>query len=435
VGNNLQAAQYVSPEICSINGPQKLSVSRSELINFIQSLGYKSDKEGICFGLGMMAIQAILCDDLQTYAYRLNRIAILINLSKQPESDRNLMLSLDEKNELILAVENDVDLHAFLNGVDLHHNSADYPHLLSDSYDALGHKPLEKHLARIAPIIAPCQLQEEGGIAIAKDFTRIYDNTDTFELFLNQLENLFQEDEPSAIGLFTYNHMLAISYNGKSINGKSTWIIIDHGWVCIYYKETLAKYIYAVTAPNYNQTPCRPIRIVIFSNASDIQPLRAILNYRYPNLLDIPPLSEAQLKLVNDPLYQLLMLDNEVDLGMFQSALQQGMVLAVQNKDFSVFWKCFIRDSHIRAIDFVRIIIETVGIACLEQTDLSGQTCLLAAVEANKIPFVKLLLKAGAKHDHQDQNGKTPLEIALEKLSRACTTTLLATTRSSKSMV
>ncbi len=410
INNNHQAMKDVPRDISS------LYRAKDQLLVFIQALGYKNDLEGLCYGFAMMAVQAILCDDFDTFAFRLDKIAILINKYKQMVSEADFQ-ELVKKDAS--ALKKDSDLVAFLDGVALYQEANKYPDLFENS------KPrTQMKWAEITePLLRPSQLELRGGSNSVERFVRIY-TVDELALHLKKLKNLFQKDLSCAITLAGGDHILTIAYDLK----ESSWVIINDAVIIKWPNEVedlLAEHIHDRLTPDKDsdedldaKTNLCAITTTLFTTKDQSPSLRNILERDCPDLLDIPKLSEEKCAFARDSFFFANIIRNE-DFPMLKAALEQGIIFSASDrlgeKITSQYWdtiaKTYLKD---RNPAFASLIIDTMGIAFVDKKDRREDTFLLAAVQNNDIPIVKLLLAAGANLNQTNSDGKTPLDIALD---------------------
>ncbi len=402
--------EVVAPIFENIHRYRAPEMTGSELISFIQALGYKSSEGGICCGLALMAIQAILCNDFDTYEFRLQRIATLIDKYKEMSGNQDF-LELVKKDASIL--KKDYDLVAFFDGIELYQNSGLYSHLFENPLSDIKYKDF---LNTVVPITSPGILQAKGGIDIAEQFIRIYDTKD-LKLHLKKLKNLFKESASCPIALSGNGHVIVVTYDVK----KSSWTVIDHGHITkSLSSDKLASYVYRALTPSSKlgkKTNLCAITTMLFTTKDQSQSLQKILESHSPDLLDIPQFSKEKLAFASrDEFCRDVISYN--DLTMFKAMLEQGVLFSASDKldktIISCFWHFFVevvlKDKNPA---FTSLIVDTMGIAFVEKKDSNGDSFLLAAIKDNNIPIVEVLLKAGANLNQRDLSGKTPLQIAL----------------------
>ena len=398
------AAIHNNPEAIVYASIKLLKKNDMDLISFIQALGYTSNRIGICCGLGLMAIQALLCDDFATYESRLNKITVLIQKYKQM-SDKGNFLELVKKDAL--SIQKDSDLVAFFDGIEICQKARDYPHLFEDPLCEAIHT---NFLNSVIPLIGPVQLKEKGGVDMLEHFVRIYD-TKELALHLKQLEPLGQAGIPCAIGLNGRDHALVIAYDMQD----SSWVLIEHGRIYrLLNEDALAQRIHHSLIPGFNprrKADLCAITTSICTTKDQSASLQKVLDRDCSGLLNIPALSDEKKQFAGDLLFLLEVIHND-DLAMFKAALEQGAVFDTTLPPN--FWNMLMAVLQNANPAFPTFIIEKLGRSLIDKQDGAGNTFLLAATEANNIPLVQLLLKAGANLNQKNSDGETPLEIALD---------------------
>src|SRR5437899_1539038 len=110
-------------------------MSQNWLIDRMQLAGYKFSKEGLCFGLAHMGMQAFLTHDLATFDQHLKHINE-IPLNKFVD----IFDYLKEK-QIVDPDTRMLDILPFLDGINLYQSPDLYPHLFDK-----GQLPLQKSL-------------------------------------------------------------------------------------------------------------------------------------------------------------------------------------------------------------------------------------------------------------------------------------------------
>lgn len=132
----------------------------------MKELGYRSDAEGICHGIVLMAIQACVTNSIDDFNQQLEFIKIHPHLKKAN-------IRLDQPM---------LDVLAFLDGIDLHHNPEHYLHVF-------GHPLNQFHTEAIAEYTASKQLIEMGGLHKAMLWPGIY-TTQELNRYFKELDSI-----------------------------------------------------------------------------------------------------------------------------------------------------------------------------------------------------------------------------------------------------
>jgi len=107
---NLANSFRKAPRSTVFYGPAEMS----GIIRIMEFLGYRSDKNGVCYGVAGMAVQAALRRDVRTFSTRLLKIRNGQYDDLVEKKNKGCQLSQEEEGELS-------DLLAFLDGVQIFH--------------------------------------------------------------------------------------------------------------------------------------------------------------------------------------------------------------------------------------------------------------------------------------------------------------------------
>ncbi len=377
-----------------------------------EALGHSGKRTDLRVGLALIAIRDILSNNFGTYESTLKQLSILIHEVK-PHARKDIFLEKLSKKAFI----------HFFDDLELYQKSG----MSLDLSKALL-KDMLHHFASNLEYDSPV-LQAQGGIDIPATFLRIYDIKE-LELHFKILKNLFKKEIPCAITLSTpygpYNQPygeygeLVITYDLKT----SSWTVIDHGHITKSLSEnSLAHYVHGAISffnkfrykPQGHESLCTIITNVCTTKDKSAS-LQKILERDCSDLLATPNLSKQKLVVALENISLLRMIFND-DLPMFQAVLEQGGIPSIEklNKIFDSYsWNELVLILKNKNPAFASLIIKQIRDAFVDKKDKEGNTFLFAAVEANDIPLVKLLLEKGAYPNQRNSNEKTPLDIALD---------------------
>lgn len=200
------------------------------IIECMISMGYLSDVNGICWGLGMLAAQAIIAeaisaDQIKTFN---ERIALIKSLSKDVFNKK----SVDETfAKLIEKARNDKDfkrmsllqsIKPFFDSIDIHHTPDFYTRVFPK--DAI---PTFQDPACTLPLLSPVILDKWGGIVQSNIFSTILDYktlTNFFKTLGEMLVGLPNELKTSiAFSISIDDHVLVAGFHPI----KKTWYLFN----------------------------------------------------------------------------------------------------------------------------------------------------------------------------------------------------------------
>ena len=185
------------------------------LMDRIEALGYKiEDRQGVCYGLTNMAIQAWLSGNFHTFEERLNffyntPIETLQEIAKLSGSD---------------VTQSVVDFRAFAEGVMLYQTPYAHPELFDEKS-----KPTKQQDHRLVePILRSREFEKLGGLDELKSFSGIYsldELTNYFKLLSESFAGPPKLQHPIALSLMSFGHSIGVAYNPNDEN--HPWVLID----------------------------------------------------------------------------------------------------------------------------------------------------------------------------------------------------------------
>ncbi len=178
--------------------------SHRTFIDILNSLGYKTKYEGVCFGLAMMGIQALLLKDMDSFEKRIRKLSLLIY-----EHD------LENLKEII---EKDFNLLPFFEGVKL------YAEAHQDHADLFSVKLEYQRLniRHVSNLLLPKAPHKNEGLYLIKDYTKDY-TLESLKQHLVDLKKEAQINQPLAILAMGSGHALGIGYD----RSQDVWFFMD----------------------------------------------------------------------------------------------------------------------------------------------------------------------------------------------------------------
>ncbi len=172
-------------------------IKHIDLIRYMKGLNYKSSEIGICFGVAHMAMQAILAGDYQRFNAR------LADINERPENPSP-------------------DIRAFLDGIEIYHNSRYYKHL-----SETGTVTEAQNSALALTLVQPTSIEKKGGIESMVSFSGAYASrselTEHFKIFRAALLSEPELKSPVAFILNDANHAIAVGFDPT----KNKWLLAD----------------------------------------------------------------------------------------------------------------------------------------------------------------------------------------------------------------
>lgn len=186
------------------------------LISRMQSLGYQSNKGGVCFGFAYMGMQAILAEGLDTFDDRLKKIQ-KIPLENFPQTiERHIKAEPGEQKDEQIA-----DIPAFFEGIELYLQPKLYPDLFAKNAAVIIQNALLS-----APLVLPKKLADDaskggkGGISRIDDFSGIYTLEALNKYFDSLSKVLGQFKQRVPLVLKSLDHAITVTYDKE-------WLLID----------------------------------------------------------------------------------------------------------------------------------------------------------------------------------------------------------------
>ena len=210
---------------------QRPILSHIRLMEIGREFGYRDMKEGICFGVANMAMQAALIGDLESYTNRLDRLS---NLS--PEFIKKLKEKLDnlDKNAKQEFTQEEIDVMAFFDGISIYQSlSRELSGKRNYGQDTLASAPfaasvklneIYKKWQNETP--PPAKQNDAGPISRITKYSCAYNKKDlarSLELLAMKLNSEPECDVPFTMILNGPDHSVSVSYLPDS----TTWMFVD----------------------------------------------------------------------------------------------------------------------------------------------------------------------------------------------------------------
>lgn len=198
-------------------------------IPLMQSLGYPIDKEGMCFGLAQMAMQASLCEEQDKFNDRLaflhqycesentNQLKIDLDAVRQKlKADKTA--SLSEREQALIEVA------AFFDGLQLYQLGHVQHKTLLGLDEKANYAWFEVARKSSMPLVTPEKLLANGGkIQKIGQYNARYSKYILKKLFMNMSSVVDSIEFPVSIVLSAHVHAITISFDPK----RQRWSLID----------------------------------------------------------------------------------------------------------------------------------------------------------------------------------------------------------------
>jgi Ankyrin repeats (3 copies) len=195
--------------------PRFIIEEQKSLIWLMKKLGYKNiDPDSVCFGVSAMAMQAVLCGELEQFDKRRLRIKELFD---KPPADEGGNDTLDHYDLDPSTKKEALEFKAFFDGVYLYQ----YPEQVAELY---GHKKMRRQdVENTLPFTLPTSLKEKGITKVAS-----CSGSYTINELANYFKNLhlaLKKDNDRLLSLILHSayHVINVSFDSE----KKKWILID----------------------------------------------------------------------------------------------------------------------------------------------------------------------------------------------------------------
>jgi len=195
-----------------------MPLQHGQFIKYMQRLGYRSNTGGVCFGLAHMGLQAILCEDFESFEKRLQDIEEDIE-----NNDRLGKLIAKTDIRKIEGITKDeisklTDIRAFCDGVELYFQPQYYKDFFQDA------RPLSQDPIKTAPLIDSIKMTEQQGLYQADRFSGVYEEQDLVDLLKSLKEKIPNGyNKPIALVISSMGHSICVGY----IPNLQEWVFIN----------------------------------------------------------------------------------------------------------------------------------------------------------------------------------------------------------------
>ncbi len=345
-----------------------------------------------------MAMQAILCGELQQLRARFDRI--------------DNMAKYRAKAEVFLSKDDRIDLDAFLQGVVLFNSPFDFPELF------------QKQIARqntmeSIALVQSRALEEKGGIAsILSNEQAIIGmyNLNELEQYFFALENLLIENK----GLIKENFTLNIENNDHSIivsfdYGKSEWILVDANPHIPIAKTHLqiAGNLYQILGSNRADTSTPIViqtQIFTVNETDNIALYQEVFKQWIEQTQAINQITEEKARRHDGAGYSLL--EHAVHKGrldLMEQLIALGADVKQMNPEKTTLLLIAIFNQQ---LDIIKFLLENG--ADLTETNIEGETVLHVAAITGNVDIFDFLLAREVNALQTSNDGTTPLLLAAQ---------------------
>lgn len=171
------------------------------LIREMKEFGYRSNSEGVCFGVAHMGKQAILSEDIDSFNHHIQTLI---------EAKKTKTVNSDQR----------VEISAFFDGIELYFQSNRYPSLYEED-----DRPKHQDTLSAAQYVSSEALEAKGGSVKLSSFSGYYTPKDLVDYLRTLRESIDQYKCTSSVALVLNNciHAITIGFDPK----KQKWIFVD----------------------------------------------------------------------------------------------------------------------------------------------------------------------------------------------------------------
>lgn len=231
-------------------------LTHNKLLKLLLYLGYEINLEGMCLGVAMMGIQAMLADDLKSFRERLDYLGSIedeskiefiiketeakkLSLTQGIKADLKVDSEMSEKgalNKLVSASLSKKDkiilnIKAFFDGIELYFFPYLYPQIFPPNTQLMPKDPKKTY-----SITAPVKIAEEEKhtpeLKQIAAFSGAYTQEELNEYFAQLEKEFSQLKEPVTLLLKSGNHAISVGY----FQNKG-WVLIDANNLSLANKE------------------------------------------------------------------------------------------------------------------------------------------------------------------------------------------------------
>lgn len=187
------------------------------IINLLKPLyGDRVNENGICHGIAIMGVQAILSGHLDQFNKRLKDLALFLEKHKLSKNQEN---HTNPYNAIITKIkrEKNVDLLAFLEGIQICMEGGKlYPHLFTEEKQII--TQLNKDFIKKAlSIVGSKEFHDQGELLDIPTFTGVYTKENLIDYFSSLKKT--KPQKTIALQLNSRKHAITVGYDPKKICG------------------------------------------------------------------------------------------------------------------------------------------------------------------------------------------------------------------------
>lgn len=362
---------------------RQIRMGQKFLFEVMEALGYSPDKDGICFGIAMMGLQAILTQEVHVLDARLetSSYAPIKALCTNPNPD----------------------LLAFFDGVTLYQNPLEFSHLLI--------KNKNKHRQMTLPAQSLLQPSKLSSMVKINAFSGLYSQTELTDYFKSLHPYIETETRPFAILLTSVHHAITLGFD----HTLDSWILIDANQLPYrYFKVGQEALLAQLISPDSTDTNFIGLTSIVYCAKADVEFFQKQINEwknvaltntlnvtrEKANQLDIHGTNWLYIAIENDEPNTVQALMQFIQSAFVKQEYEEPLYLAAKMR------KCQALAAMLK-----------IGINpnCLSH-ERNSQTALHLAIRAKDL-FLVELLTAFTTIDLtvKDSCGYTPLELARKK--------------------
>lgn len=363
---------------------RQIRMGQTFLFEVMEALGYSPGKDGICFGIAIMGLQAILTNEIHALDARLEACshAPINKLCTNPSPD----------------------LLAFFDGVTLYQDPKKFSHLI------LNNNNNRQMSLPAQPLLEPSKLKNMVKI---NTFSGLYNQTELIHYFQSLLPFIKTETRSVAILLASINHAITVGFDHTF----QSWILIDANQLPYRYFEAGQEALLAqLITPQLTDTDTNSVGFTSIACCAenDVKYFRKQINewkkVALTNTLKVTREKATQLDIYGTNwLYIAIESDERDTVHAIMQFIQSAFFRQKQVEPVYLA-------AYMRKYQALTAILKTGANPNNLSNDNPSQTALHLAVRTEDIFLIKLLtafktIDLTAK----DCNGDTPLELARRK--------------------
>lgn len=177
----------------------------TSIIDLMLKLGYPIDKNGVCHGLTMMAVQACAVGDIQLFNLRIKFIEshpnLIQEISDVKDKVRNKKPITDDEQKIL-------DVLAFFDGIILYSQPEKYKEIFGENIP-------QASSAAVSSFVMSDKLKQAGGLVRSITYAGVYDKVELDFYFRLLLDVAKLTAQSFSLVFRSGNHTTGIHYNSK----------------------------------------------------------------------------------------------------------------------------------------------------------------------------------------------------------------------------